>query len=234
MLEIGICDDQPECVEMLQNLLDCYLKKKRLDAHVTVFGSTEELLSEDWQRFQILFLDVVMGKQDGVTAAKEIRRKNPDVSLLFVSAYLDYATMGYQVKASAYLLKSQLANIFDSAMDAVLLERKLNQDRMDITVDGCKVSMPLHRIMYIESQGRMAVFNCGCEYHTYMRFSDIEGLLAGKGFLRVHRCYIVNLAHCVTIKNYQAVLDNGKTLPCSRQEYRSLVQRLVRWKGINR
>lgn len=67
-----------------------------------------------------------------------------------------------------------------------------------------------------------------------MRFSDIEGLLAGKGFLRVHRCYIVNLAHCVTIKNYQAVLDNGKTLPCSRQEYRSLVQRLVRWKGINR
>ena len=69
---------------------------------ISVFPSAEALLCADWQRFSILFLDVVMQRQDGVSAAAEIRRKNPDVSLIFVSAFLDYAAKGYQVKASAY------------------------------------------------------------------------------------------------------------------------------------
>lgn len=233
LLEIGICDDQREWVDRLQNLLQQYLNRKGLDARITVFDSAEELLTSDWQIFQIIFLDIVMGQQDGVQAAIQIRRKNPDVSLIFVSAFLDYATMGYQVKASAYLLKSQLSTTLENAMNAVLIDRKLNQNMVEIAVHDRMVSLPLHQIVYIESQGRIAVFHSEIEYHTYMRLSDIETILCGKGFLRIHRCYIVNPAHCITIKNYQAILDTGEALPCSRQEYSNLVRSLMRWKGIN-
>ena len=104
MLKIGICDDQNVCAEKLRCLLNDYLKKKRMNATISVFSSAEELLAANWQDFHIIFLDVVMEQQDGVQAAKHIRRRNPDISLIFVSAFLDYATMGYQVKASAYLL----------------------------------------------------------------------------------------------------------------------------------
>lgn len=233
LLYIGICDDQKECTETLNNLLNGYLEKKQLDARITVFTSAEELLQADWQAFHILFLDVVMGKQDGVQAAVQIRRKNPDVSLVFVSAFLDYATMGYGVKASAYILKSQLSGSLEKVMDAVLMDRKLNQNTIEITVDNCVVSLPLHQIEYVESRGRIAIFHGETEYHTHMRFSDIEVILSGKGFLRIHRCYIVNPAHCIAIKNYQAILDNGNILPCSRQDYSGLVRSLMRWKGRN-
>jgi DNA-binding LytR/AlgR family response regulator len=237
LLEIGICDDQKECTETLRSLLNGYLEKKQLDAHITVFTSAEDLLQADWQGFHILFLDIVMGKQDGIQAAVQIRRRNPDVSLIFVSAFLDYATMGYQVKASAYILKSQLSNNMEKVMDAVLMDRNLNQNTIEITVDDCVVSLPLHQIEYVESRGRIAIFHGEIEYHTHMcfhmRFSDIEAILSGKGFLRIHKCYIVNPAHCITIKNYQAILGNGTMLPCSRQDYSGLVRSLMRWKGKN-
>lgn len=233
MLEIGICDDQQEWADKLQILLQQYLNRKDLEAHIAIFASAEELLNADWQTFQILFLDVVMGQRDGIQAAIQIRRKNPDVSLIFVSAYLDYATMGYQVKASAYLLKSQLSNTFDSAMDAVLLERKLNQGVVEIAVNGRVISFQLCHIQYIESQGRTSIFHGQTECRTYMSISDVEAALAGKGFLRIHRCYIVNMAHCVNLKNYQAMLDSGKTLPCSQKEYSRLVQKLMCWRGTN-
>lgn len=233
LLEIGICDDQVESAEILRDLLSRYLEKRCLDARITMFQSAEKLMAGRFLEFQVIFLDIVMEEQDGIQTALQIRRKNPDVSLLLVSAYLDYATRGYQVKANAYLLKSQLMTTLDAAMDAVLLERRLNHGVIEIAVGGCVVPLPLRQIMYIESQGRTAIFNCEEEYSTYMRFSDIETALSGRGFLRVHRCYIVNMRHCVTIKNYQVILDNGKTLPCSRQEYRSLMQRLMRWKGTN-
>lgn len=233
MLEIGICDDQQEWADKLQSLLQKHLKRKGLEAHITIFTSAEELLNADWQILQILFLDVVMGRQDGIQAAIQIRQKNPDVSLIFVSAYLDYATMGYQVKASAYLLKNQLAATFDSAMDAVLLERKLSKGIVEIMVSGHMIPLQISRIQYIESHGRTSVFHGQMEYRTYMRISDLEAALAGKGFLRIHRCYIVNMVHCVTLKNYWAILDDGTTLPCSQRDYSNLLQRLMIWKGRN-
>lgn len=234
MLEIGICDDQQEWADKLQSLVQKHLNRKGLEAHITIFAGAEELLNADWQTFQILFLDVVMGRQDGIQAAIQIRRKNPDVSLIFVSAYLDYATMGYQVKASAYLLKNQLAATFDSAMDAVLMERKLNQGVMEITVNGHVVPLRLSHIQYIESHGRTSIFHGQTECRTYISISDVEAALAGKGFLRIHRCYIVNMVHCVALKNYWAILDDGKTLPCSQRDYSNLLQRLMIWKGVNR
>ena len=233
MLKIGICDDQNICIENLQRLLNAYLKRKQLDAHIAMFSSAEELLAAKWQDFHIIFLDVVMEKQDGVQAAKYIRRKNPEISLIFVSAFLDYATMGYQVKASAYLLKDQLSATLESAMDTVLTDRMLNQNKVDIITDGRMISLPLHKICYIESQGRSAVFHSDALHQTNMRFSDVEALLASKGFLRIHRCYIINPAHCVTIKNYQAIMDTGEMLPCSRTEYSELVKKIMRWKGLN-
>lgn len=234
MLEIGICDDEPLWGEQLNLILQDYLKQKQIEAHIQIFTTAEELLASDWGIFQILFLDVVMDQRDGVQLAAEIRRKNPYVSLIFVSSFLDYATMGYQVKASAYLLKSQLPDLLAPAMDTVLLEYQLSQDYIEISVDSCMVSLPLREITYIESQGRIAVFHAKCDYQTYMRFSGIESILSRKGFLRIHRCYIINLAHCLTIKSYQAVLDSGPILPCSRKEYQNLVRILLRWKGTSK
>lgn len=55
LLEIGIYDNQKECTETLEGLLNCYLEKKRINAHITVFTSAEELLKADWQVFQRVF-----------------------------------------------------------------------------------------------------------------------------------------------------------------------------------
>lgn len=233
LLEIGICDDQQEWVDKLYELLQSYLKKKGIEARISVFSSGEDLLASDWQTLQILLLDVVMEKQDGLQIAAQIRRKNPDISLLFVSAFLDYATMGYQVKANAYLLKSQLTNNLEGAMDSVLMERRLNQGVIEISIEGQIVPVPLKEITYIESNGRNAVIYGKGVYRSYQRFSDIESALSDKGFLRIHRCYIINLAHCITIKNYQAILDSNKNLPCSRKEYPNLIRSMLRWKGTN-
>ena len=233
MLEIGICDDERACAQELEALLRRYLRSRGLEAGISVFTSAEALLRSDWQRFSILFLDVVMERKDGVSAAAEIRRKNPEISLIFVSAFLDYATMGYQVKASAYLLKQQLAATLDGAMDAVLAERQLNRDQLSLTVEGREVFLPLAGISYLESQGKLTLFHGQTELSAYRRFSDLETVLAAKGFLRIHRCYIVNLAHCVAMKNYQAFLDSGETLPCSRRDYGDLVRRFLRWKGLH-
>ena len=100
-------------------------------------------------------------------------------------------------------------------------------------MDGREISVPLAGITYLESQGKLTLFHGQTELAVPRRFSDLEALLASRGFARIHRCYILNLAHCVTMKNYQAVLDSGETLPCSRRDYGDLVRRFLRWRGLH-
>lgn len=141
--------------------------------------------------------------------------------------------MGYQVKASAYLLKDQLTATLESAMDTVLTDRMLDQDKVDIMTNDRIISLPLHKICYIESQGRSSIFHSDTSWSSNMRFSNVEAMLSARGFIRIHRCYIINPSHCVTINNYQAIMDTGEMLPCSRTEYSELVKKIMRWKGLN-
>lgn len=46
--------------------------------------------------------------------------------------------------------------------------------------------------------------------------SKMEELLSGKSFLKVHRSFLVNLAHIRAIEGYYVVLDNDTKIPVSK------------------
>ena len=69
------------------------------------------------------------------------------------------------------------------------------------------------------------------EIEVYEKISDAEGRLSSHDFLRIHKSYIVNLAHVQYIKSYTATLDNGIILPCSELKYKDIVAKYAVYKG---
>ena len=61
--------------------------------------------------------------------------------------------------------------------------------------------------------------------------SELEGQLAGAGFLRIQRSYLVNMAHIEKITNYYAYLSTGEALKVSVQNYREVCRQFLLWKG---
>ena len=57
------------------------------------------------ERFHLVILDMRMEKINGLDTAREIRKLDSDVPLLFVTGTTEYALEGYTVQASRYLLK---------------------------------------------------------------------------------------------------------------------------------
>ena len=195
----------------------------------------------------LVFLDVQMPKLDGFEVLELI---DSGISVIFVTAYDQYAMKAFDANAVDYLLKPFSADRFKKALDRVRLRlgnpappapkiaatelsaaaRPPEQKFERIVVkDGTKVHIiPIDKLDYVEAQDDYIALRS--EKKSYLKqqtISSIEAQLDSKKFIRIHRSYIVNLERIARIEPYTkdsrvAVLLDGSQLPVSRSGHAKL------------
>ncbi len=105
--KIAVCDDCVSDADYLEMLVMRWAEKVRGQVRILKFNSARTLLFhyEEEKDFDILLLDIEMDGQNGVELAKEIRRNNDVVQIVFITGFPDYMDQGYEVDALHYLLK---------------------------------------------------------------------------------------------------------------------------------
>lgn len=85
MVRVAFCDDDLSILQDLNVLIDKYRLERNRDIEYTAFRSPLELIAEIERgvRFDILFLDVIMPGENGIEAAKEIRKYDEGVKIIF-------------------------------------------------------------------------------------------------------------------------------------------------------
>ncbi|MBR1770798.1 MAG: response regulator transcription factor, partial [Lachnospiraceae bacterium] len=99
-MRVAICDDEKTICELLRKLL----QKEDSGAEVCFFYSAEELLAAA-EDYQLLFLDIQMPGLNGIETARELRKRNEDICIIFVTAVKEYVFEAFDVAAFHYLLK---------------------------------------------------------------------------------------------------------------------------------
>lgn len=75
-------------------------------AQVQGFSSSEEALTYGSSNLcEIAFLDIDMGGMDGISLAKQLKKVNPKINIIFVTAYLKYAIDALTIHSSGYVSK---------------------------------------------------------------------------------------------------------------------------------
>ena len=152
--KIAIVDDSKEGRNYIEALLNTWSKDNGCDISIKDFESAESFLfnySEE-KDFDILLLDIEMGDMDGVSMAKEIRKGNETVQIIFITGYSDYIADGYDVAALNYLTKpvnnEKLFGVLNTATSKIVKNEKA---LMLKTAEGMVV-MPIREIKYLEVQ----------------------------------------------------------------------------------
>lgn len=117
MIEIAICDDEvymtSEIEEMLHNL--CELYNVALEIDVFYDGATLVDYIEMGTNYDIIYLDIEM-KQNGVEAARRIRKMDTNVLIIYVTSHESFAKEVFEVSAYRFITKpidkKYLKNIF--------------------------------------------------------------------------------------------------------------------------
>ena len=90
------------------------------------------------------------------------------------------------------------------------------------------IRLAADEIIYIESYRHKIVFHTEDKsYSIYKPLGEIEEMLAGMGFLRIHKSFIVNLGYVRSVNNYILTLYDGMNFIVPRGRYREVKQKYI-------
>jgi len=201
----------------------------------------------------LVFLDVEMPGIDGF-AVLEALPPNQIPTIIFVTAYDQYAVRAFEVYALDYLLKPFDQERFDKAMcrakehiagrrSEVLGQRILNAieeiktrpvhlERLVIKMNGHVFFIKAEEIDWLEAEGNYVRLHAGKEsYLLRDTITALESQLDPRKFIRVHRSAIVNVDRITELQpwfhgEYRIILREGVELTLSRT-YREKLHELL-------
>jgi two-component system, LytTR family, response regulator len=189
---------------------------------------------------ELLFLDIHMPGMDGfdVIAALANEGDGPAPRVIFTTAYDQYAVRAFEVNAVDYLLKPFTSERLRTAIQRV---REPSQGRQQASAEngsaptgslytnriifksrGRILFLPVMDIRWIGAEGNYVRLCTATETHLLREtMARLETRLDPRGFLRVHRSFMVNLKYVKEVRREGSgesvvVLDSGHKVALGR------------------
>lgn len=227
---IAICDDKQEDREYVQQLTARWAQQRGNQVEMTEFCSAEQFLFSCPQPdFDLLLLDIEMGEMDGVSLAKQVRRTNELMQIVFITGYSDYITEGYEVAALHYLMKpvkeEKLFAVLDRAVE------RLHKNTKVLTLETAEemVRVPLYQVSALEVQRNYVTVHARQDYTVKKSLSELMEQLDER-FFRVGRSAVVNLNDISRVTRSDIYLTDGRSIPLPRGAYDKLNRAIINMK----
>ena len=246
-----IVDDEPLAREKIRGFLEA---EEDIDILAECRDGREALIKIEELNPDLVFLDVQMPEMDGFEVLDNLEQDQLP-TIIFVTAYDQYALKAFEVHAVDYLLKPYDRARFRDALDRAramfdhqnsdkmreqLLDllkevgekRPKTTDRLVIKSSGRVVFLKTSDIDWVDAAGNYVRLHSKGETHQLREtMSHLEKRLDPEKFLRIHRSTIVNIECIKELQqqfhgDYVVLLHNGKRLTLSRS-YRDRIQGLL-------
>lgn len=223
-----IVDDERKVREALELMLSRYCKEITLVGSAGSAAEGRKLLKLG--HVEIIFLDISMPREDGFAFLATIPKEN--YSIIFVTAYQEYALRALKASAIGYLLKPIDIHELREAVSKAIHHHDIRQNRMDakkvyqesldnlynnINSDDKSITritvseqfgfrlVDVADIMYLEADSNYTILHLsGLNKIVASRtMGDFEKILDSPGFFRIHKSTIINMTFLKAYSSFQ-------------------------------
>lgn len=218
--KIAICDDSDADREYVLNMVNRWAAEVGYQVHINTFASAENFLFHyaEESDYDILLLDIEMGTMDGVTMAKQLRKSNDTVQIIFITGYSDYISEGYEVAALHYLMKPVKEEKLTSVLERATRKISKNEKVLNFESAGEMIRVPIYQIRYADVFGNYVTIHAVSDVTIKMTLGELEKSLDER-FYRVGRSVIVNLTQISRVTKTEIKLSDGTAIPLPRGAY---------------
>lgn len=239
MYRIAICDDDAEYIEYLEHKIKDVIDFSERYS-ICKYYSGEEFIEGLDLEFDLVFLDMQMGKVDGITAALKFRKKNKNAVLVFCTGVQLPKPEFFDVQPFRYLMKNYTENKINEELRNII--DKMVENKREIFIiarsDGKMNKIYINDITYISNLKRgscIHIFlkeNNQCyEIISNKKLIDTYEELKNQSFEYAHNSYIVNFRAIIGIRNEIITLEDLTTLNISRSKKNVFHSRFANYLG---
>lgn len=156
MLQIAVCDDEREQLQVIHRLVQDYVSSAGRTARITDFSCAQDMLSavKNGTAFDIALLDICLPDTNGIALARTLLDHTPALTFIFLTTSRDYAVDAFGVGAKHYLVKPFTEADFSVAMERVFSSLPDAPKNIVITGEHGRTSIvPADDIICVESVG---------------------------------------------------------------------------------
>lgn len=244
LLKTIIIDDEPDSIKLLELQLAQHCPQ--IEIAGTYTSSIKALPAIEKLQPDLIFLDIEMPVMNGFELLEKILHL--PFSVIFITAYNEYALKAFRFNAVDYLLKPvDAADLIQAVAKAAqrikptstqlsLMQKQLRGEAATrIAIPGQQGGISfidLNDIVYSEASNNYSklILADGKQFLISKTLKDVQEVLEEEHFLRVHRQYIINLNHVKHFNRNEGILtmDNGDHIPIARNQKERLSER-YRW-----
>ena len=233
MLHVAIVEDNDRDAEQLSTYLQRFSKQNSVEINVERFTNGLLFLQSYKGNFDIIFMDIDMPMMGGMDTARTLRKIDPHVLLIFVTALARFALNGYEVDAYDFIVKPLQENFFSAKMHRAMKKLSSEQRVRLLIKSGEKtVRVFADEIMYVD------IFNHQLTFHTEQgdfstrgTMKDVMDNLNTGHFSLCNKSILVNLNHVEMVDGDEVVMASGVRLPISRPRKTEFMQQIADFYG---
>jgi len=217
-MKIAIVEDEKNDSDILSKCLNQYSSSHIYPLGFTVFRDAKSFLFAIADNYDLVFMDIELPDGNGMELATEVRKKDANIIIIFITNMAQYAIKGYSVNAMDFLVKpvnySSFVTMFDRAV--CLYETTSQKEILIKTKDGV-IKTNIKDIFFIDVISHRITFHLESSIlESWGNLASLEEQLSSNGFQRGNNSYLINLSKVIDIKNNSVALSNGEVIPLSR------------------
>lgn len=221
-MNIAICDDQLDYLQLIKKkVMECF-HEKEMTLHVYTYSTIKELLkSVKEHSYQFAFIEMRVENNHGIEAARQLRAINPACQIVFISDQYRRVKEAFDVRAREYILKPIQTKQFQSVFD-YLMKWYLDQNIkfvVPIRELARKRIFSVDEIKYCETYyNDLEIVTVNEEHfmtHVKNRYK-IRPALKSRWFMQVNQSVLVNMKCIDFLTDRNVILKSREVFPTSR------------------
>lgn len=227
-----IIEDEAVYAEYLKSLLLQWAEEK-IELNISTYSNGSDFLRETSKntllQIDIIFIDIILDKADGIAVAKKLRALGFQNTIVFTTNLENRAIDGYTVNAYRYYLKPLYPRDIKECMGYVLEKNK--KDYFQYTYHGITERIPFDDILSFESmQHYIDFFTMDRQIRIKDSLKRIQELCPSY-FIRCHRSYIINSHHIKSRQENKLILKDGREIGISSKYSKAVAKIMAQRKG---
>jgi len=222
-MRIAICDDEQIHRDNLKTVLaECTSMQE--DAEIFEYPGGKSLIEEHRKNpHDILFLDIEMEGMTGLETGHEIRSKDRNVIIIYVTSHEKYVFKSFRIEPFDYILKPVDIEKVNDVLRRATAKYREQHHSIVITFKEQTYTLKVRDIIYLESNLRHIKFYT--DNNMYMclgKLDEYDKRLSQYGFLRCHQSFLINMGFIksfnrdtvTTVNNVEISMSTRKKQDC--------------------
>lgn len=234
MIAIAIVEDDQQEQKRLQQYLMRYAMENQQTFSFALYSNALDYL-EDKQKFDIVFMDIMLPNMRGMEAAARMREYDSKTVLIFVTTMVQFAIKSYEVDALDYIVKPvNYARLTMKLQKAIRVIESNSGGTVVINDAQGMIRCSTNELLYVEVHGHKLDYHTTSGiYSAYGSLNDLERVLHIYNFMRCNACYLVNpqFIKKVNSRDLLVTLSNDESLKISQTRRKGFINELTNWLG---